>query len=146
MTNSQTSSVFTTSGLNKRFKGDTGEAGLQGDAGDDGVNAYGPLAINTVNTVLAAYTLQASDEELTLVLANSAVANTVTIPPFSSVPFAIGAQIFIAATGVGQTTIVAGSGVTINSASGLVLSGQYSGMSGVQTAQDEWLIFGDLTT
>lgn len=139
-------STFTTSGLNRRFKGDKGEPGGVGPQGDT-ANAFGPLVIKTVNTTSTSYTLILSDLELTLVLANNANPNTVTIPPNSEVDAAIGQQIFIASTGVGQTTIVAGAGVTIRSAgTNLVLNQQYSGMTGVQIALNEWIIFGDLIT
>ncbi len=139
-------STFTTSGLNRRFKGDKGEPGGVGPQGPT-VNAFGPLAIKQVNTTTTSYTIILSDLELTLVLANNALANTVTIPPNSEVNAAIGQQILITSIGAGQTTIVAGAGVTIRSAgSNLLLTQQFSGMSGVQIALNEWLIFGDLTT
>ena len=138
-------SAFTTSGLNRRFKGPKGEPGEEGAQGDEGVNAFGPLKIKTVNQTLTNYTLELGDAELTLVLPFSGVANTVTIPPNSEVNNAIGAQIFIANLGVGQTTIVAGAGVTIRSAGNkLKLTQTYSGLSGVQIGTDIWLIFGDL--
>jgi len=134
-----------TSAFDKRFKGNTGQTGLQGDIGVAGANAYGPLTIKQVNTALTTYTLKATDLELTMVLANNASANTVTIPPNSAVPAALGQQIFIASIGAGQTTLVAGAGVLLRTSSpGLKLTGQYSGLSGVQIAINEWLIFGDL--
>jgi len=140
-----TSSVFTTAGLNQRFKGDKGEPGTQGASGNDGANAFGPLAIKTVNETATDYPLELEDSELKLVLTNSLVANTVTILNNATVDNAIGAQIFIAAIGVGQTTITAGSGVTIRSAGNkFKLTQTFSGISGVQIALDVWLIFGDL--
>lgn len=147
MPHNETSSVFTTAGLNKRFKGDKGEPGIQGASGNDGANAFGPLTINRVNETATDYTLTVADADLALVLTDNAAANNVTIPPNVDVPIGIGQQIFIAAIGVGQTTLVAGAGVTIRSAGGnLKLTQTFSGMSGVQIALNEWLIFGDLTT
>ena len=137
-------STFTTSGLNTRLKGEKGEPGTAGPQGDT-KNAFGPLTRKTVNTTLTNYTVVFPDLELTMLFANNASANTITIPPNSEVPAVIGQQIFFASTGAGQTTIVAGAGVTIRSAGGfLALNQQYSGMSGIQIAINEWLIFGDL--
>jgi len=136
-------STFTTSGLNRRFKGDTGEPGAVGPQGDTGANAFGLLRINEQTG--AAYTLTITDVDRTIVLRNNAGANTVTIPPNTTVNAGVGAQILIASTGAGQTTIVAGAGVTIRSGGGfLALNQQFSGISGVQIAVNEWLIFGDL--
>lgn len=81
-----------------------------------------------------------------LIEMNVGSANNLTIPPHSSVAFPIGTQILIAQYGAGQTTIVAGSGVTIRSASGkLKLTGQFSGGTAIQIATDEWYLFGDIT-
>jgi hypothetical protein len=45
--------------------------------------------------------------------------------------------------GVGQTTIVAASGVTINSKDGLKLTAQYSGATLIKRATDTWYLNGD---
>ena len=53
----------------------------------------------------------------------------------------------IAQYGAGQTTVVAGAGVTVRSAgSRLKLNQQYSGATLVKIAADEWYLFGDITT
>ena len=46
---------------------------------------------------------------------DNAAANTLTVPPNSSVAFPVGTSIPIRQAGAGQTTIVAGSGVAITS-------------------------------
>lgn len=76
---------------------------------------------------------------------NNAAANTVTVPPNSSVAFPVGTVIELLQYGAGQTTIAAGSGVTIRSAGAkLKLSGQYSGGALRKIATDEWALVGDL--
>jgi len=51
----------------------------------------------------------------------------------------------LAQYGAGQTTVVAGSGVTVRSSGGkLNLSGQYSGASLIKIGSDEWYLFGDI--
>lgn len=76
---------------------------------------------------------------------NNASSNTVTVPPNSSVAFATGTRIELFQYGAGQTTIAAGSGVTIRSSgSKLKLTGQYSGAMLDKIATDEWLLVGDI--
>jgi hypothetical protein len=75
----------------------------------------------------------------------SASATTVTVPPNSSVAFAVGTVVEVATFGTGQTSIVAGAGVTINSYLGmLTLAGQYSGAYLRKRATDTWHLSGDL--
>ena len=77
---------------------------------------------------------------------SNASANTFTIPPNSSVAFGIGTQINIAQLGAGQTTIVAGAGVTLNSAGAkLKLSAQYAVATCVKTDTNEWFVVGSLS-
>lgn len=74
-------------------------------------------------------------------------ANTVTVPPNSSVAFPVGAYIpAVVQKGSGQTQIVAGSGVTIHSRSGNTkLTTQWSAATLYQRATNEWVLCGDLT-
>jgi hypothetical protein len=103
-------------------------------------------AAGGLNTQTDSYTLALSDA-YKLVSMNKATANNLTVPPNSSVAFTVGTRIDVGQYGAGQTTIVAGSGVTIRSAGGkLKLSGQYSGGTLQKIAADEWWLFGDITT
>ena len=100
----------------------------------------------TANRQTASYTLVASDADK-LVEMNVASANNLTVPPNSSVAFSTGTQILLAQYGAGQTTVVAGSGVTIRSNGGkLKLSAQYSGATLVKIAENEWYLFGDIAS
>lgn len=100
----------------------------------------------TANRQTASYTLVIGDADK-LVEMNNASANNLTVPPNSSVAFSVGTQIIIAQYGAGQTTVVAGSGVTIRSSGGkLKLTGQYSGGTLIKIATDEWYLFGDIAS
>jgi hypothetical protein len=99
-----------------------------------------------VNTQTASYTLVAGDIGKAVEM-NVASANNLTVPPNSSVAFATGSRIDITQMGAGQTTVVAGSGVTIRQReTKLKLAGQYAGASLYKRATDEWVLFGDLST
>lgn len=89
------------------------------------------------------YTLVLADAAQT-VAANKATANTVTIPPNSSVAFPVGIRIPIVQTGAGQTTIAAGAGVTVNSPETLKIAGQWSTVWAWQRATDSWVLSGDI--
>lgn len=72
---------------------------------------------------------------------------TATIPLNSTTAFPIGTVLDFAAINTGQVTLVAGAGVTINSAdSKLKLRVQYSGGSAIKTATDIWILVGDIDT
>jgi hypothetical protein len=76
---------------------------------------------------------------------NVAGANTLTVPPNSSVAFPINTRIDLGQYGAGQVTITPGSGVTIRSAdSKLKTNKQYSGGTLIKIGTDEWWAFGDL--
>ena len=70
-----------------------------------------------------------------------------TVPPNSSVAFALGTEIEIfQSVSTGHVKLVAGSGVTLNSRHNLVSSsGQFSAISLKKIATDEWDVIGDLT-
>jgi len=71
---------------------------------------------------------------------------TCTVPPNSSVAFPVGTQILVVQEGTGAVTLVAGSGVTINSKDGnLKLSAQYCGVTLIKRATDTWYAIGDLS-
>ena len=99
----------------------------------------------TTNRQTASYTLVLGDADK-LVEMNVASANNLTVPPNSSVAFSTGTQILLAQYGAGQTTVVAGSGVTIRSnGAKLKLNAQYSGATLIKIDTNEWYLFGDIT-
>jgi hypothetical protein len=73
---------------------------------------------------------------------------TVTIPPFSSVPYPVGAQLNFVGLNTGLVTFAQGAGVVIVStgatASAPTLRVQYSSATAICTSQDNWFIAGDI--
>ena len=129
---------------------------LEGHAADTtgvhGIADTSALALSSHgHTTIAAnrqtdsYTLVLGDAGLVVEM-NKATANNLTVPPNSSVAFPTGTVIELFQYGAGQTTVVAGGGVTIRSSGGkLKLTGQYSGASLRKIATDEWCLIGDLS-
>lgn len=91
------------------------------------------------------YTLVASDQGK-LVTTSNASAVTVTIPPSI---FATGNQINIQSIGVGLTTLVAGSGVTITSTGATsaapILRTRYSACTIICTSSNNFTVIGDIS-
>lgn len=80
-----------------------------------------------------------------LITCSNASAISVTIPPNSSVAYGIGTQLNFAQLGAGQVTLVAGSGVTLNSAGAkLKLDAQYAVATCVKTDTNTWFVVGNL--
>ena len=103
-------------------------------------------AMIAIRASTAASTTALITDDGKLITMSNASANTFTVPPNSSVAFGIGTQINIAQLGVGQTTIVAGAGVTLNSAGAkLKLSAQYAVATCVKTDTNEWFVVGNLS-
>jgi hypothetical protein len=106
--------------------------------------AVGNQSIESAQT--ASYTLVIGDAGKTVTMTNAS-ANNLTVPPNSSVAFPVNTRIDIIQYGAGQTTIVAGAGVTIySSGSKLKLTGQYSGASLWKKSSDTWVLVGDITS
>jgi hypothetical protein len=104
----------------------------------------GKLADVSTSAQTASYTLVLADKNK-IVEMSVATANNLTVPPNSSVAFPVGAQINILQTGVGQTTIVEGAGVTVNRTPGLKLRAQWSSATLIKRATDSWVLVGDLS-
>lgn len=100
--------------------------------------------VYTINTQTTSYTLVLGDSGK-VVLMNVGSANNLTVPPNSSVAFPVGTLINGAQVGAGQTTIVAGSGVTVNATPGLKIAAQYGSFALLKTATDTWIALGRLS-
>jgi hypothetical protein len=88
------------------------------------------------------YTLQLGDAGAFLEI-NKATAINVTVPPNSSVAFPIGTRIALRQKGAGQVTIVAGSGVTLQSyQNALKTAGQHATAFIVKVGTDTWVVDG----
>ena len=102
-------------------------------------------AMIAINAQVASYTAVLTDDGKLVTMSNAS-ANNFTVPPNSSVAFGIGTQLNIAQLGAGQTTIVAGAGVTLNSAgTKLKLKEQYAVATCVKTDTNTWFVVGNLS-
>lgn len=115
------------------------------EAGADKIVIWNPsMGISIpVNTQTDDYTLVATDAGKYIRM-NKATANTLTIPPNSSVAFPIETVINVRQQGAGTTTVTGDTGVTLNgtSAGSGDLTGQYFAVTLVKTASDTWDMFG----
>ena len=111
----------------------------------DGTTAR-EFASSTVqtNAQIASYTTVLADKDKVIEMSNAS-ANNLTIPLNSSVAYPIGTVINVVQTGVGQTTVVATVGVTINGTPGLKLRAQWSGASLIKRGTDTWVLIGDIS-
>jgi hypothetical protein len=101
------------------------------------------IADTILNQRAASYTLVLTDKNK-LVEMGVGSANTLTVPPNSSVAFPIGSTITILQTGAGQCTLTAGAGVTVNGTPGLKLRTTWSSATLIKRATDTWVALGDL--
>jgi hypothetical protein len=98
----------------------------------------------SINEKTASYTLVLADKNK-IVEMGVGSANNLTVPPESSVNFPIGSQINILQVSSGQTTIVAGAGVTINATPGLKMRAQWSYATLIKRQTNTWVLVGDIS-
>jgi len=111
-------------------------------AAEQNALATAMIAINAQTG--ASYTTVLTDDGKLITVSNAS-ANTLTIPPNSSVAYGIGTQINIAQLGAGTVTITAGAGVTLNSAgTKLKTDAQYAVATCVKTDTNTWFVVGNL--
>lgn len=123
---------------------DGASSGLDADLLDGQHGSYYAPASLTVNTQTSNYTLVIGDAG-DVVEMNSGSANTVTVPPNSSVAFPVGTQIVVTQYGSGTTSIAAGGGVTLRSKdSNLSIDGRYASAALIKRSTDEWYVIGAL--
>ena len=129
--------------------GTDGQTALEVADGD--VSITDALTVTGTTTTYLAFNNQTASYTLVLadagkaVEVNNASANTLTVPPNSSVAFPTGTQIIVFQQGAGATTITAGAGVTLRSKdSNLAVDGQYASVALVKRASDEWYVTGAL--
>ena len=88
-------------------------------------------------------TLEISDAGKMLRLSNYSGNNSIYVPP-NAVPIPIGTEIHIVATNLYLNDIIAGSGVTLLSSTGLILRTRWSVATLVKYDATTWHVFGDL--
>lgn len=112
------------------------------------INSTNPPPVN--NQTGTTYTLALTDAPATsasqgIVTMSNTSAQTLTVPPNSSVAFPIGAVLQVIQLNTGQTSVAGGSGVTIRNASSLTARVQYSTLVLTKIATDTWVLSGDNT-
>lgn len=117
---------------------------VNGDISSTAAIDLGKIADPSTNQQTASYVLVLGDKNK-IVEMNVGSGNTLTVPPNSSVAYAIGSQINILQVGSGQTTITPGSGVTINGTPGLKTRAQWSYVTLIKRGTDTWVAVGDLS-
>jgi hypothetical protein len=101
-----------------------------------------PLAFNAQTGTTYTFVLADAGK---MVTSSNGSAQTVTVPPNSSVAFAIGTQIIVQNIGSANATLAQGSGVTIYSKdSNKEIDGQYAAATLIKTATDAWSLIGAL--
>lgn len=104
--------------------------------------AFNAMTINSQTGTT--YTLVSTDAG-GIVTMNNASASSLTVPPNSSVAFAVGTVVTIIQLGAGTVTVAAGSGVTVRSKdSNLAMDAQYTAVGLYKIGTDEWVAIGDL--
>jgi len=101
-----------------------------------------PLQINAQTGTTYTFVLADAGK---MVTSSNGSAQTLTVPPNSSVAYAIGTQVIIQNIGSANATLAEGSGVTINSKDdALEIDGQWAAATLIKTATDTWSLIGAL--
>ena len=101
-----------------------------------------PLAFNAQTGTTYTFVLADAGK---MVTSSNGSAQTVTVPPNSSVAFAIGTQIIVQNIGSANATLAQGSGVTIYSKdSNKEIDGQSAAATLIKTATNVWTLIGAL--
>lgn len=134
-------------GADSTVEGPTGPTGpaVTGPTGPTGpTGASGDWAIpQTIVTKATTATLALSNAG-TLIKTTSASAMQIIIPTEATEAFSIGQRVDILQYGAGQVTVVAASGVTLHANPTAKLRAQFSTVTIIKVAADEWVLAGDV--
>ena len=101
-----------------------------------------PLQINAQTGTTYTFVLADAGK---MVTSSNGSAQTLTVPPNSSVAYAVGTQVIVQNIGSANATLAEGSGVTINSKDdNKEIDGQYAAATLIKTATDAWSLIGAL--
>jgi len=122
--------------------GPTGPTGATGPNGATGATgATGAAAVSAINDQSGTtYTLVLTDAGKDVRCTNAS-AITLTVPPNSSVAFAIGTVVLFSQGGAGAVTASAGAGVTLRAANGSATTAIYDGRGLEKTDTDTWRVW-----
>jgi hypothetical protein len=109
----------------------------------DGPNMSWGAPLPSIITQTTSITLALTDSQNIISCNNTSNIN-ITVPPNASVAFPNGTSITIMRINIGNVTLVAGSGVTINSIDGLIVDGQFAMCSLTKIATNTWIVVGRL--
>jgi hypothetical protein len=84
------------------------------------------------------YTLVLDDAGRQVTMSNAS-ASTLTVPPNSSVAFAVGTRVQVIQLGAGAVTLTAGSGVTVSSLATSLAMSQYQVATLIKIATNTWV-------
>ncbi len=122
----------------------TGSLNITGSLSLNGSAVGEPFTTVTLTRQTSNYTLVLTDAGKVVEM-NSGSANTLTVPPSSSVNFPSGSFIDVIQYGAGQTTFVTGSGVTIRSTNDwLKMNARYGAATLIKIGANEWYLIGNL--
>lgn len=131
--------------------GPTGPQGaastVPGPTGATGPSITGPtgptgsMTLGTGSVATSTYTPTLADADKFL---QFTVACTLTVPLDSTTNFPVGSTINLLQYGTGKLTVAAASGVTLRCASSSESRTQYSALSLIKLASNEWVLLGDL--
>lgn len=85
------------------------------------------------------YTLVLDDAGRQVTMSNAS-SSTLTVPPNSSVAFAVGVRVQVIQLGAGAVTLTAGSGVTLSETGNNLVLGQYQSAVLVKQATNSWVV------
>lgn len=135
--------ITSLSGFPSSFSGQAGKQ-LVVNAGETAVEFVARGFLNYKSVSGTTYTLLATDPGYLIATSNGS-AVTVTVPPNADASIAVGGALVLAQYGAGQVTVAPGSGVTLRSAGSLLKTrAQFSQVTLIKVATNEWLVGGDL--
>jgi hypothetical protein len=122
--------------------GATGPAGPSGAAGATGATGAAAPALSFVTDATTARTLQLTDAEKWIKF-TAATAVGCTVPTEAAVAFPVPTTIILSQDGAGLLTVIADTGVTIDTSETLISNGQHSVLALTKMATNTWKLTGD---
>lgn len=111
----------------------------------DAITGVNNLLEPTINAQTGTTYTFVLDDASRMVRAGNAGAQTYTIPTNASVAFPIGTELVVIRYGAGPLTIANPGSPTIQTPSSRTARAQYSVITALKIATDEWILGGDLT-
>jgi hypothetical protein len=137
------SGITSLQGFPASFSGQAGKVPVVNSA-ESGLEFRSSGALKFKSVAGTSYELLDTDPGHLIAFSNDD-AITVTVPPNASVPIDVGGAVILTQYAAGQITPVAGAGVTLRAAGGLLKTrAQFSQITLIKVDTNEWLIGGDV--